>query len=165
MEIIVERVSCKLRMVSCESWIGVENDCLPFQDTRLFLVVSLQCFHLSWMFRNLSRWAAVNLYFSCASNSWGDAQKSSIANVMMRTRFFCVALWALGSGEFRIVHCGMRSIVGTLYWTMWRLQSRFCRAKRKRWGVNNYCTYEQQAATCERLTINSWMCTTSFETW
>ena len=28
MEIIVERVSCKLRMVSCESWIGVENGCL-----------------------------------------------------------------------------------------------------------------------------------------
>ena len=25
MEIIVERASCKLRMVSCESWIGVEN--------------------------------------------------------------------------------------------------------------------------------------------
>ena len=28
MEIIVERVSCKLRMVSCASWIGVENGCL-----------------------------------------------------------------------------------------------------------------------------------------
>ena len=28
MEIIVERVTCKLRMVSCESWIGVENGCL-----------------------------------------------------------------------------------------------------------------------------------------
>ena len=74
------------------------------------------------MFRNLSRRAAVNLYFSCASNSWGDAQKSSIANVMMRTRFFCVGLWTLGSGEFRSVNCEMRIIEGTLHWTMYRLR-------------------------------------------
>ena len=83
----------------------------------------------------------------------------------MRIRFLWVALWAPWSGEFRSVLWEMWIIKGTLLWTMYKLQSRLCRAKRKRWVVNNYCKYEQQVAKRERWTMNSWMCTTSCESW
>ena len=42
MEIIVERVSCKLRVVSCESWIGIENGCLEsFVEPNFSLLTAL----------------------------------------------------------------------------------------------------------------------------
>ena len=42
MEIIVERVTCELRMVSCESWIGVENGCLEsFVEPNWSLLTAL----------------------------------------------------------------------------------------------------------------------------